>query len=98
MEFLSADLPNGLNTDFKTLWNLCSDHPDVQALLDEVTATQHGGDRKSEEIKNDNVNLDSEVPNGNSRAYGIRKLRKYAPELLDRVTQGDLTVHAALIR
>ncbi len=58
---------------------LRSDYPDVQAMLDEAVQGKHGGDRKSENIKMDNVQLDI-YQGGNSRAAGLRKLRKYAEE------------------
>jgi hypothetical protein len=71
---------DGLGVDFRLLKNLCRD--DVQALdlLDQATKNGHGGDRKSEEIKLDNVKLEkkTETPDGNSEASALRRLRKDA--------------------
>ena len=59
--------------------------------LDKATVGGWGGDRKSEEIKLNNVNLDSgtEAPVGNSNAYALRKLRKDRPDLHKQVLAGD---------
>lgn len=102
-DFLKAELPEGLDMDFQTIWRLCSDRPDIQARLDELIKTPHGGDRKSQSINLDNIQLDSteevvSAPTGTSRAAGLRKLRKHSPELLQRVTTGEVSVNQALIQ
>ena len=47
----------------------------------------HGGDRKSEQIKFNNVNLEDtpKSQTGNSDTYALRKLRKDRPDLHGRV-------------
>jgi len=78
--------------DVETLKRICRD--DVEALdaLDKAlqTASPYGGDRKSEQIKFDNVKLDSSnqgdtAPTGNTRDYALRRLRSEQPELHARV-------------
>lgn len=58
MEFLEAKPPEGLHAKYQDLWHLCRDCPDIQAMLDEAVKGKHGGNRKSEDIKFNNVKLD----------------------------------------
>lgn len=55
--------------------NLCRDDTIALDLIDQVTRGQHGGDRKSEDIKIDNIQLDS-PPTGNARAQAPRLLHE----------------------
>ncbi len=102
LQFLEAKPPEGLHAKFDDLWQLCRDYPDVQAMLDEAVQGKRGGDRRSEDFNVDNVNI--ERPAGNSRAYGLRKLRKYAeenPEVADiyqKALSGEISVHKALLQ
>ncbi len=71
-----------MHAKFDDLWQLCRDHPDIQAMLDEAVKGRHGGDRKSDKINVYNIHVE-ERPSGTSRASGIRKLRKYVQERPD---------------
>jgi hypothetical protein len=53
-----------------------------------VTKREHGGDRKSEETKFNNVQLDPS-PMGNSRAAALGRLRKDRPDLHATVIGSD---------
>lgn len=57
---------------------------------------KHGGDRKSEDYQVDNVNL--KTKGGNDTEYTLRRLKRDAPELLDKVEAGELSVNAAAIQ
>ncbi len=74
--------PEGLHAKFDDLWQLCRDHPDIQAMLDEAVRGKQGRPSKPKEETVYNINSLSR-PVGTSRASGIRKLRKYAQERPD---------------
>ena len=60
---------------------------------------QHGGDRKSEAIKRNNVTVDSEQVTGNSRAYSIDRVqRECEPEVVAKVMSGEMSPNAALVK
>ena len=65
----------------------------------EEMVEQHGGDRKSEhvkEIKNDNVILDPKPEQGNSKSYALSRLKRERPDLFAGVCKGELTANRAL--
>ena len=70
----------------------------MHRLWRDAITSQHGGDRKSEEakIKTDNVSLD--LKHGNSRSYTLSRLKRQAPELFERVVDGELSANAAAIK
>jgi hypothetical protein len=49
------------------------------ALVDRALQRPHGGDRKSEDIKIDNVQIDA--PTGNTQTAALRRPRKDRPDL-----------------
>lgn len=55
--------------------------------LDQAMQGKHGGDRKSDKINVDNVNVDR--PAGNSESAALRRLRKDWPDLHARKTERD---------
>ncbi len=65
-------------------------------MIDQATQGKHGGDRKSEHIKSDNVKLG--FPAGNTRQHALRKFRKDRPDLHVQVLKGKLTPHAAMVK
>jgi hypothetical protein len=85
-----------LGEDLCTLQNLCRDDAEALAEWEKVTQRQHGGDRKSDEIKIDNVQLDP-APTGNSRAAALPRLRKDREDLHKKVLAGEMTCSAAMI-
>ncbi len=71
-------MPDSLGAEIRTLKNLCRDDAAALDAIDRATVGEHGGDRKSERIKNNNVTLE-EAPKpqtGNANAYALRKLRR----------------------
>ena len=96
-EFVEDYPPAGLHTSMSTLMKICKDYQDMEAvdMLAKVSAGKQGGDRKSDNIKLYNVQVDS--PTGNSTAATMRRLAKDAPALHAKVIAGELTAHAAAI-
>jgi hypothetical protein len=95
IEFVEAQPPEGLGTNIKMLRRLCADEAEALDLIDRVAQTSHGGDRRSDNFKFDNVKLDlSET--GNSRAYALRRLRKDRPDLHARILLGEISPHQAM--
>ncbi len=102
IEFLEAKPPEGLHVKYQTLWQVCHGRPDLQAMLDEVTEGKQGRPTRQEQEKMDNVHL-LQTPSRNTRAAGLRKLRKYAQERPDvaevykKVLFGKISVNQALL-
>jgi hypothetical protein len=68
------------------VWRLCHERPDVQAMLDEAVKQPVGANQHSKQPLYNIQTLDEQQkqansPAGNSRAAGLRKLRKHAMPL-----------------
>lgn len=76
---------------------ICRDDVAAMDAIDRVTV-HHGGDRKSETIKDNNIMLDSikESTQGTSSQYALRKLRSDRPDLHTEVMAGKLSPHSRL--
>jgi hypothetical protein len=97
-EFVTAKPLQGLGGDMDTLKRLCGADPETLDLIDKAVKGQHGGDRRSESIKVNNVDVDREErPRGNSRQKAIRDLRDKQPEIHARVMAGELSPHAGMV-
>ena len=77
-------------------------------MLRELVVGQHGGDRKSDEIKSNNITLDSDLfvdpepdkpkaERGTSRAYTLTRLKNERPDLFERVKAKEISANAAAI-
>lgn len=95
IDFVEAQPPEGLGTNIKMLQRLCAEDPRALDLIDKTVQTKHGGDRRSEKFKNDNVKFDSRE-NGNSRVYALRRLRKVRPDLHAKILSGEISPHQAM--
>lgn len=96
-EFVEAQLPEGLGIDFQFLRRLCADRLEVLDLIEQIdNFPGRGGDRRSVEFKRDNVTVDK-YDRGNSLTYALRRLRKEAPELLEKVFKNEISANAAMI-
>ena len=79
--------------------------PKIWSKVDELLQRPDGGNNnpfgckgKPEGITVDNVNSDSVTrPTGNSKAATIRRLKKDAPELAEKVLNEEMTANAAAI-
>ena len=85
-------MPEGLGTSLETVKRLCKDDKEALDLIDRATQNPTGRPQKTI----DNVNSFS-VPDGNSAAFALRRLRKDAPALHQKVLSGELSPHAAAI-
>ncbi len=91
--------PRGLGSDVKTIGKLCHDRPDVESAIERVTQRKPGnptGENQYQSGTVDNIN-NSSRPNGTSKQAALRRLRKDAPEMLERVLAGEISAHAAMV-
>ena len=87
LDFVTTDPLEGLGADMATLRRLCGDNPAALDALDRATQRGEGRPEKTVDIIN---SLESERPEGNTAASALRRLRKAAPALHERVLTGDL--------
>jgi hypothetical protein len=97
IDFVTTKPLEGLGADLNLLRRICAEHHDVLDLINRETQGKHGGDRKSEGIKTDNVRVDNPDAYGNDRSYALRRLRKDRPDLHKRVIAGKLSPHGAMV-
>lgn len=94
-EFVGTPPLEGLGASLDILIRLCKDDKDALDAIDRaIQKTPRQGKRT------DLVDIINEVkssPDGTSEQAAIRRLRKERPDLLDRVKQGSLSAHAAMI-
>jgi hypothetical protein len=88
----------GLGSTIAQLRGLCEN--DVEARNDIERAVKggqlHGGDRRSETFKLDNIQLES-YPSGTSESAALRRLRNDRPDLHAEVLAERLSAHAAMV-
>ena len=72
------------------------DDAEALALFREAMVEGHGGDRKTINIKSDNVTLDP-VERGNSKSYTVSRLKRDRPDLFGKVVAGELSANKAAI-
>lgn len=94
-DFVYSSPPKGLGTKQETIYRLCKDNERVLSKVTTWLTGRHGGDRHSDNFKSNNVTLESR--RGNSPTYALRKLRKDAPRLHEKVIEGQLSAHAAMV-
>lgn len=94
-DFVTTPPLDGLGATMGLLRNLVRDNPEALDALDAENQRPHGGDRRSEEFKGNNVPV--ERPQGNTAAKALRRLRAQKPDLHARVLAGELSPHAAMI-
>jgi hypothetical protein len=89
-----------LRVDLKLIQRLCADDKEALRLIRKAVTGKRGGDRKSENIKHDNVMFDEphKPQQGNDRAYALTRLRKDRPDLHAKVLANDLSPHAAMVQ
>jgi hypothetical protein len=91
----------GWGEDVAKVEAIIKDNAEVLAMWREEMVEQHGGDRKSEqvkEIKNDNVILDPKPEQGNSKSYALSRLKRERKDLFESVCKGELTANKAAIQ
>ena len=96
-EFVETPPPEGLGVNLKMLCKLCADEPVVIDLIGQAQKNPpHGGDRRSQKFKSNNVTLEV-VPRGNSVGYSLKRLRDHFPALHQKVLSGEMSVNQAMI-
>lgn len=98
IDFITEPPLEGMGTDLKTVTKLCEDDPEALDLLNKAAVDKPGGDRRSEDTKSIHNNvMNGRPPQGNARAYSLRRLAADAPMLHTRVLAGELSPHAAMV-
>ena len=96
-ELITAKPVSGWGEDPSKVEAVIRDDPEALAAFREAMV-QHGGDRKSESIKRNNVTVDPEKT-GNSRAYSISRVqRECDQETVAAVMAGEMSPNAALVK
>jgi len=96
-ELITAKPVGGWGEDPSKVEAVIRDDPEALSAFREAMV-QHGGDRKSDAIKRNNVTVDT-GQTGNSRAYSITRVqRECDPETVAAVMSGDLSPNAALVK
>lgn len=96
-ELITAKPLQGWGESADKVEAIIKDDAECLALFREAMVADHGGDRKSDAIKSNNVPLDSE-PRGNAKAYTLSRLKSDSPELFQEVVAGKLSANAAAIK
>jgi hypothetical protein len=100
VEYVTTSPPEGLGTDIETLWSLCRNDIEAQAMIDEATKQGRGNPTGHNQYKNGNDNIVniSSRPVGNTRQAGLRRLSKSRPDLHTRILAHDeISVNAAMV-
>lgn len=105
VEYVTTSPPEGLGTDIETLWRLCQDDIEAQAMIDEATKIKPGNPHPSghnqhtlnQVIDNNINNYHRQSPVGTSRQAGLRRLAKDRPDLHTRVLAHQISVNAAMV-
>lgn len=96
-ELITAKPVGGWGEDPSKVEAVIRDDPEALAAFREAMV-QHGGDRKSDAIKRNNVTVDPEKT-GNSRAYSISRVqRECDPDTVAAVMSGEISPNAALVK
>lgn len=102
IEFIEAPPLKGLGTSYDMLWRICQNDNEVLNLLD-IVANQKPGNTLGNNQYTSKTGIFNNVKNssppvGNSKRYGLRRLRKCRPDLHKKVLTGELTVNEAMIQ
>jgi hypothetical protein len=88
-EFVTASPLAGLGTSVQMLHDVCRRDTRALEAIDRVTAIEPGTHRP-----NDNIMRSDQ---GTSQTYALRRLRKDRPDLLERVLDGEMSAHRAMV-
>jgi hypothetical protein len=113
LKFIADQLPVGLESSPDTIRRFIADDKEALVLFEQAIDRGRGGtnnpegrnEKRKEEVKDNNVIIDQEVKprpskkikQGYTVAYGIRRLGKERPELLEEVKAGTKSVNRAMI-
>ena len=86
--FITEEPPDGLGSTIEQIKDLCRSDTQTLDLIDK--ATQH-----EPYIHHDSNNV---TITGNTATYALRKLRKDAPTLHEKVINNELSPHAAMVQ
>lgn len=98
LEYVTHPQPDGLQSSPERIEQVISHNAEALTAWRGEVVRGRGGDRRSENFKNDNVIFDHKTEQGNSKAYALTRLQREAPELYADVVDGKLSVNAAAIK
>lgn len=90
LDFVSAQPLRGLGADIALIRKVVDGDIEAVDLLDRAVQHKIGTNQPVD-------NINTQRPDGTSRAYALRRLRADAPELHAEVLAGRLTAHAAMV-
>jgi hypothetical protein len=103
-QFVITPPLEGLGASVELIRRMVADDPVALDLLDQALQGMHGGDRKSEEVKEEIKgliqSLDTDTDKKDTRDRSgelIRRLRKDFPELHTKVLNRELSIHRAAV-
>lgn len=100
VEYVTTSPPEGLGTEIETLWRLCQDDIEAQAMIDEATKRNPGKTWDSRTVIN-NVDIihnnSIDRPTGTSRQAGLRRIAKSRPDLHTRILENKISVNGAMV-
>ncbi len=97
-DFVTTKPLAGLGEDFGVLKKLTKGNAELEEAWDAEVQGKPGGDKRSKKAREINVDIiNVDRPTGTSRDRSLRVLREKAPELLQRVIDGELSPHRAMI-
>lgn len=99
-DFITTHPPRGLGFTVQVVRDVIRHDSEVSTDFETALAqdASQGGDHGNQYTggKLDNIQAATPAPTGTSKAAGIRKLAKHAPDALERVKRGEVTVNKAL--
>jgi hypothetical protein len=88
-DFVTATGLDGLNSDIRTVENVCRDNKRARDAVDQALQRPVGHPAI--------VDNGNDRPTGNTEAAALRRLRKDRPDLHAQVLNGELSAHAAAV-
>jgi hypothetical protein len=100
IKFIEAYPPEGLGTTYDILHDLCGKDDEARDVLDKAVQRKRGNQTGNNQHKRGNVDIIniSSRPTGTSKEANLRRLRKSAPELHQKVIAGEMSTNAAMVQ
>ncbi len=96
-EFVATKPLEGLGATIDIVRNMLRGDPEALSLFDEAVRREPGRPADGGRETGNNVTDSVGRPEGNTAAKALRRLRKDAPTLHERVVAGEMSPHAAMV-
>ena len=93
-DFVATPPLEGLGATVQLLQDMCAHDQEARDLIDGAVQRPVGTNQHTMPV--DNINSQPR-PDGNSKDYALRRLRKHRPDLHRRVIGGELSAHRAMV-